>query len=429
MVGIDTSMYPYYVENETLMFKRDAGGDAPLFAALEFNGSDNKVTEGAGDTFPKVRVFQVSEGVVRLEGDFTVLPKAGNILVLRHGKRIHPGGLVQNSESVRLENVNMYQTGGLGILFQFCKDITVSEIAFEANRKKGRRILTGHDDGLHFSNVGGSVQVENCRFHGLMDDPINVHGTAVCVLEKVSDRTLRCAYRHPQSLGFTEWAVPGNQISFLRPGNRQEYAQLHAVEYKLITAEEFEITFDELLPDFVQPGHALENLTNTPEFICRKNYFGSTRARGLLVTTPKKVLIEENIFESSGSAILLAGDINEWYESGTCTDVTIRRNRFMSCYTSEYQFCNGVIDIEPSVEESQSACVHRNIRIMDNLFVLASPAILYADHTEDIVVEGNSIFMDEGLGEPEFILYDCKKVSVFDNTVNGVKNKMAEFKI
>lgn len=36
----------------------------------------------------------------------------------------------------------------------------------------------------------------------------------------------------------------------------------------------------------------------------------SCRARGILVSTPGKVLIERNYFESSGSAILIAGDAN-----------------------------------------------------------------------------------------------------------------------
>jgi hypothetical protein len=35
---------------------------------------------------------------------------------------------------------------------------------------------------------------------------------------------------------------------------------------------------------------------------------------GLLVSIPGKVIINQNEFESSGSAILIAGDANGWYE-------------------------------------------------------------------------------------------------------------------
>jgi hypothetical protein len=34
------------------------------------------------------------------------------------------------------------------------------------------------------------------------------------------------------------------------------------------------------------------------------------------MSTPGEVLIEKNTFESSGSAILIPGDANGWYESG-----------------------------------------------------------------------------------------------------------------
>ena len=57
-------------------------------------------------------------------------------------------------------------------------------------------------------------------------------------------------------------------------------------------------------------GDALENLTWSPDVEIKNTFFGSCRARGLLVTTPGKVVIENNIFESSGSAILIAGDAN-----------------------------------------------------------------------------------------------------------------------
>jgi hypothetical protein len=40
------------------------------------------------------------------------------------------------------------------------------------------------------------------------------------------------------------------------------------------------------------------------------------------------VLIENNRFPSSGSAILIAGDANAWYESGAVRDVTIRGHVF-----------------------------------------------------------------------------------------------------
>lgn len=89
------------------------------------------------------------------------------------------------------------------------------------------------------------------------------------------------------------------------------------------------------------------------------------------MSTPGRVLIEQNNrFESSGAAILISGDANQWYESGAVTDVTIRRNVFESpCLTSMYQFSEGIISIDPEVPRvDPGQPFHRNIRIEANEF-------------------------------------------------------------
>ena len=107
------------------------------------------------------------------------------------------------------------------------------------------------------------------------------------------------------------------------------------------------------MPDNITVGDALENLTWAPDVSIRNNFFGSCRARGVLVTTPGKVVIENNIFESSGSAILISGDANGWYESGAVKDVMIRNNTFNeACLTSMFQFCEAIISIYPEIPKA-----------------------------------------------------------------------------
>ena len=411
--------FPYYIADNTLIFERGFGQEAPLFGALEFDAGTNKVRAGAGDTFPRVRAYDAGTDMVRLEGEFTVLPKVGNILVLRHGSRVHPGALIQYSEGISFKNIMVHQTGGLGFLFQFNKDISVSGISFEANYARGFSVLSGHDDGLHFSNNRGTVTINGCSFRGLMDDPVNVHGTGACVLKKIDGDTLLGEFCHPQSTGFPRWAVSGDRVAFIRPNNRKCYAEAEVLEYRLLNDTEFELTLKSPLPLEMCEGDAMENLTNTPSLICRDNYFGSVRARGLLVTTKQPVLIENNIFESSGSAILLSGDMKEWYESGTCEDVIIRHNQFLNCCSCAYQFCRAVLHVEPGVDKGQEAVVHHNIRIEDNLFLLYSPMLLYAENAGDITLQGNSIYLQKEGQNAEIVLQESRNVSVRDNKLSS----------
>jgi len=88
---------------------------------------------------------------------------------------------------------------------------------------------------------------------------------------------------------------------------------------------------------------------------------------GQLVSTPGKVVIENNDFVSSGEAILIAGDANGWYESGAVSDVLICGNRFHpSCLTSWYEYGEGIISICPIIPKlDPEKPYHRNIRIED----------------------------------------------------------------
>src|SRR5206468_12764963 len=105
------------------------------------------------------------------------------------------------------------------------------------------------------------------------------------------------------------------------------YAKLTAA--KLINRREMEIEVDRDLPSFVTNGLCIENLTWTPEVLIQNSRFERTNTRGLLLTTRRKVIIENNVFYKTGmSPILIADDALSWFESGAVQDVTIRNNTF-----------------------------------------------------------------------------------------------------
>jgi hypothetical protein len=371
------------------------------------------------------RAEELATGKVRIHSLFTRTPAVGSLLVLRHSERDHAGTFIIDSKNVLLENINMYHNAGLGVLSQFSEDLNFTNVNCVPNEKKGR-ILAGHDDGFHYSNCKGDIVVKNCTFHGLMDDPINVHVTSVRILERMDDFTLRCKFMHGQSVGL-KWARPGESIGFIENKSMHTIATGTVKSFRKIDNEQFEISFQEAIPQQIISGNALENLTWTPNVQIQDSYFKSCRARGILVSTPGKVVIENNIFESSGSAILIAGDANQWYETGAVKDVLISKNIFKaSCMTSMYQFCEGVISIYPEIPEitEKTPPFHHNIIITDNEFHLYDYPVLYALSVENIEFSKNRLIRSTQF-EPfhrrkhgltfEF----CKKITVKGNTQEG----------
>src|SRR5699024_5726982 len=102
------------------------------------------------------------------------------------------------------------------------------------------------------------------RFRGLMDDPVNVHGTAAGIRQISGSRRLTGVYCHFQSAGFERWAKPGDVIAFLRPQDRSLAGTARALSYRLITPAEFELELEDDIPEGADTLCSLENLTNTP---------------------------------------------------------------------------------------------------------------------------------------------------------------------
>lgn len=420
-LAIDPERYPYRIEGGKLAFTSE-NWSRPVWGFMEFDPRTKGVAYGTGDAgslgggWDEYRAVEVERGRVRLEHPFKRLPRLGNVLVARHGARDHAGTFVSDSKDIEFRDVAYRFTSGLGILSQFSENLTMRNVSV-APAPDSDRLFAGHDDGLHFSNCKGRILVEGCRFEGLMDDPINVHGTSVRVEKNLAEDRLRC--RLVQGVGL-KYGDVGDTISFLNHESLLSRGQAKVKALKHLSLEEFEIEFDRPVPSELVQGDALENLTWTPSLTVRKSEFGTVRARGLLVTTPKKVLIEDNLFRSSGSAILIAGDANGWYETGAVKDVTIRRNRFENCLTSVYQFCEAVISIFPEISKPGAEAYHRNIRIEDNVFTVFDAPVLWAKSAGDLTFKNNEILTSNRFkpwhwNKDGITLLNCQRVTISGN--------------
>ncbi|MBK7213712.1 MAG: right-handed parallel beta-helix repeat-containing protein [Bacteroidales bacterium] len=420
---------PFAIENGKLVFIGE-GWKSEWNGAMEFERESRLIAPETGDysclgdSWANYVAKDLGNGKVRLVNEFKRKPALGNSLVLRHSLRDHAGIFICNSKDVKLEGVNVYHTAGLGILSQYTENISFNKVKVVPNPAKNR-YLSGHDDGLHFSNCKGSIIVDNCEFAGLMDDPINVHGTSVRIMEILPGNKVLCKFMHHQSVGM-EWAFAEDEIGFIENESMQTLATGRVQSFTRISDETFELQFSKPLPKGITAGDALENLSWTASVTIKNSRFRSCRARGILISTPGKVLIEDNNFESSGSAILIAGDANYWYESGAVKDVLIRNNKFMDpCLSSMYQFSEAIISICPEIPSASSGkYFHRNIRIEENEFHPFDYPILYAKSVQGLSFTGNTLerskrFKPFHYRKSGITLEYCSKVRVKGNKAIG----------
>ncbi len=427
-VSINLKESPFRIEEGKLFFGTSKDNVQPWKGTMEFDREGHFVVPQTGDWGCLGRGWEnylaenILPGTIEINLPLLRKPAVGNYLVMRHAERIHSGIFIQNSQNITVQNVNLYHATGLGILAQFSEDLTFNQYRAIPNKAKNR-YFGGGDDGLQISNCKGQITVTNCEFAGLMDDPINVHGTSVKVIEIVNTKQLKCQFMHHQSIGLN-WGHPRDKISFIENSTMKSIGTGEISSFKLLDNEKFIITLKAPVPKELEVDDALENLTWSPDLLVTNSQFKSCRARGLLVSTPGKVAIENNIFESSGSAILIAGDANNWFESGAVTDVLIKNNVFTElCNTSSYQFCEGIISIYPEIPvlNETTPPFHKNIRIENNEFHPFDYPVLFARSVDGISFTKNSITRSTRF-EPyhnrkfTFSFEACKAIKISGNT-------------
>ena len=365
----------------------------------------------------------------------------GTIVAMRSYERPSPGVFVSHATDTRLENVKVHYAEGMGLLAQMSENITLDGFCVCLRGDDDPRYFTTQADATHFSGCKGKIRSVNGLYEAMMDDAINVHGTYLKVMERIDDYTVKGRYMHGQAWGF-DWGYVGDEVQFVRSnmmelvgGSAKPFvttiAEISVLDAQgslhkgLHGAKEFIIRFADALPAEISAaeGYGIENLTWTPEVYFADNLIRNNRARGTLFSTPKRTVVEDNLFDhTSGTAILLCGDCNGWYETGACRDVLIRRNRFVNSLTCMFQFTNAVISIYPEIPNlnAQKEYFHGGkkhaIRIVNNEFETFDHPLLYAKSIDGLLWKGNTIRHNE-----DYAPFHWNNSSVLLERVTNVK--------
>ena len=332
-----------------------------------------------------------------------------------------PGAFFWMSKDIRMINLNLRYLHGFGVLGQTSENITLDHVIFRAPEETGRT-TAGYADFIQMSGCKGKIKIENCYFANAHDDPINIHGTFQQVVAISDDRReIRVRYMHKETAGFPSFA-PGDEVEFTSRSTMLPVENTIGVVEKIISSPTGDSSEVESLTDTVirlespvpeevkENAYVVENITFTPEVEVRNCEFRELPTRGVLITTRKPVIIENNAFYKLGMApVYISCDANNWYESGRVEDVVIRNNRFYNCQG------DGVIFIEPIITESaEERTVHKNIRIEKNSFYLNQNHAVDASSVDGLQIIDNEIHYSQK-DQELYVMRACKNVQIENN--------------
>lgn len=285
----------YEIEDGTFYWKgegwRFGGGIAQVFYP-QTNVTNRCESPLTGVT----KAIELDEGLVRFNYDRTPGFKTGEVYQMRHSFRTEACGFIHQSKDVKLENIKFHFLGNFGIVGQYSENLTYEKLYCAPEWGSGRT-CAGFADFVQMSGCKGKIRILDSYFEGAHDDPINIHGTHLKVMEYVSEKQVKVRFMHGQSYGF-EAFYKGDEVEFVDAHSLRclQPARVKAVER--IDDYEILLTLDRAVNDNVKTGEnvSVENVTWTPEVEIRNNYFSRIPTRGILVTTRRKVVIEDNVF-------------------------------------------------------------------------------------------------------------------------------------
>ena len=366
------------------------------------------------------KVIKIDDKTAKFINYTKVTPKIGNVFATygpspggnRFAQAIH----LSNSKDSKLDNITVYAAGGMAIIAERCENVHLDKFVVTSNAK---RMFSTRADATHFLGCKGEIKIENCVLEHMMDDGINVHGAYVKVEKFISEKTFLCEVSHVQQWGFL-FGEKGDEIMLMSRETILPIFKTSIEGIQILNERRMLITVSEMPKELPKGLLSFENLTWNPDLHINNTRILENRARGALITTKGKVVVENNYFSSQMHGILIEGDNNKWYESGGVQDIIIRNNIFDNIgfgngksyplfaaplfrpeqRLGDKKFHNNISFSKNTIKSFNGHLVHglsvKGLTITDNIIELSKdyptgsklPAISL-DYCEDVVIENN----------------------------------------
>lgn len=376
---MDPARYPYIVSGGHLRYICDGQeyGIAEKSYNNVFTADGSRIKPGSFDNYELRSVLEgeaedLGNGLVRFAGALPSGVETGDIMTLYHVRYKTSMVYARETSNLVLENMTVRHSVGVAFYMAGVRDLRVENV--DLTPSEGR-VFTAVGDAFHIVSCSGNVRITGCNIDGQGDDAINIHGRYYDVTKVSNDgKRITLGTRRGEIILHT-----GDVLAYVDTltGERCAYSKVVSMKGRNTACTKM------IKGEISDTGaYAIENMSMTPSVFIASNTFGSrNRARGLLITTPRHSDIFWNTFRSAGAAILVEGDMADWFESGAVNDLNIRHNYFDKCHQSEWG--RATICFSPTFHSDE---YHTGVTIDDNTFILApGDSALYYHGVKDII--------------------------------------------
>lgn len=330
---------------------------------------------------------QIEPGIVRFHNHKKKMPPVGMILSSKGHQslnRMAPAFRIKFTDGFTAQNINVHHAGGMGMIVENSSDLLLDN--FNVTPSKGRMVSTTAD-ATHFIGCRGKVTLRNCTLNNMLDDGLNLHGVYQEIVDIQDEYTIGVRMGHSQQQGFTIGQAK-DTLGFLRLSDSFfPYDKLTIKGIQKINGRYQIIKLNEKLPSTAMVGDLIENLDAYPELLVENCNIANNRARGLLISNPKKTVIQNNTFSTEMEPILIPVESGHWFEAGNAANLLIKNNVFQDGQHSGFN--RGVIRFV--TDDDNENIAFTNIEIIDNTFNHFDNLLLEIANTDGLLFEGNTI--------------------------------------
>lgn len=378
-----------------------------------------------------INAEELKKGLVRLTGPIKQVPPIGSIFVTKGAwllNRSAPAFWLFKSKNLFLNNISVHHAGAMGLIAERSEDITLD--GFNVVLKKGSgRMVTTTADATHFCNVRGKVIIRNCTFENMLDDATNIHGTYVRVNKILGDNRVAVETYHPHQNGYI-FGEPGDSVKIVENINLKTTASgLVLTDVERVNEKITILTFNKSVKGKVEQFYGIENVSWYPTAIIENNIVRNNRARGFLLSVPRKVIVRNNYISSQMAGIYVSGDLALWNESGPTDSLYIENNTFENCAYGGNRV-HAIVTIEPDYVEKNNfnGTYSKNIFIRNNKIKTFDAPILLATSVDGIHFENNTIEQTDAYvplypNVPNIKVVNSNRVIIGNNTYKSLNGK------